>query len=137
MEFFTFISEQWVLVSVLMVLVYAFAMMERTKSGKPVTTRELTQLLNSDQAVLVDIRDSKDFKAGHVVGAIHFPVSRLKTNMSELDRHKEKIVIIADKVGQHAGSAGRMLQQNGFNVRRLGGGMMEWQNQNLPVVKGS
>ncbi len=137
MEFFIFISEQWMLVSVLLVLVYMFAIMERTKGGKPVSTGELTQLLNSEQAVLLDIRESKDYKAGHVVGAIHIPMSKLKDNLVELNSHKEKIVIIADKVGQHAGAAGRILRQNGFDVRRLGGGMMEWQNQNLPVVKGS
>ena len=135
-DFFVFISEQWVLVSILLVLVYVFAITERTRGGKPVSTRELTRLLNSEQAVLLDVRDQKEYKVGHIVGAINIPMAKLKTNMAELSAHKEKMVVVADKVGQHAGAAGRMLRQEGFEVRRLGGGMVEWQNQNLPVAKG-
>jgi rhodanese-related sulfurtransferase len=39
-------------------------------------------------------------------------------------------------MGQHAGAAGTMLRKNGFaNVSRLTGGIMEWRNQSLPVVR--
>ena len=62
MDFFIFISEQWLLVSVLLVLIYIFAITERNKSGKPVSPRELTQLLNTDEAVLLDIREQKEYK---------------------------------------------------------------------------
>ena len=136
MEFFVFISEQWVLVSVLLVLVYVFAIMERSKSGKPLTTHELTRMLNADEAVLLDVRDAKEFKEGHIVGAVHIPFSKIKDNHAELNSHKQKVIVVADKVGQHSGAVGRVLQQNGFEVRRLSGGMMEWKNQKLPVVKG-
>ncbi len=136
MEFFTFISEQWLLVSVLLVLIYIFAITERSRAGKPVTPRELTAMLNAEQAVLVDIREQKEFKTGHIVGAIHLPYTKLKDNMDQLAPHREKIVVVACKLGQQAGAAGRMLHQAGYDVRRLGGGMMEWKNQNLPMVQG-
>jgi rhodanese-related sulfurtransferase len=55
--------------------------------------------------------------------------------ISELESYREKFIIIADKVGQQAGAVGRQLQQQNFKVFRLTGGMMEWQNQNLPVIK--
>ncbi|MCB1667663.1 MAG: rhodanese-like domain-containing protein [Porticoccaceae bacterium] len=135
MEFFTFISEQWVLVSILLVLVYVFAFTERIKSGKPLSSHELTRMLNADEAVLLDVRESKDFKEGHIVGAIHIPFNKIKENSAELNNHKNKVIVIADKLGQHAGAAGRILKQQGFQVRRLSGGMAEWKNQNLPVVK--
>ena len=124
------------LVSVLLVLIYTFAILERTKSGKPLNSHELTRMLNADEAVLLDVRDAKEFKEGHIVGAIHIPFNKVKDNHAELNSHKEKVIVIADKVGQHAGAIGRMLQQKGFQVRRLAGGMMEWKNQNLPVIKG-
>lgn len=136
MEFFVFISEQWMLVSVLMVLVYLFAINERIKSGKPISSHVVTRMLNTDEAILLDIREAKDFKAGHIAGAINIPQAKLLDRMTELEPHREKAIIIADKAGQHAGPMGRRLQQKEFNVQRLTGGMMEWQNQKLPVVKG-
>ena len=136
MEFFDFISEQWILVSVLMVLIYLFAINERIKSGKPISSHVVTRMLNTEEAVLLDIRDAKDFKAGHVAGAINIPLAKLQERIVELEPHREKAIIVADKAGQHAGPTGRLLQKKEFNVLRMTGGMMEWQNQKLPVVKG-
>ena len=135
MDFFVFISEQWVLVSVLLVLIYLFAINERIKSGRPISVHAVTRMLNADEAVLLDVRDSKEFKAGHIAGALNIPQTKLQDKISELEHYREKIIIVADKLGQQAGAVGRKLQQQGFKVFRLTGGMMEWQNQNLPVVK--
>lgn len=135
MDFLAFISEQWLLVSVFMVLLYAFTWTEKQKGGKTLSSHAATRLLNSDSAVLVDLRETSEFKAGHIVGAVHIPHNKVADRAGELEPHKGKILILADKMGQHAGHAGRALKEKGFDVCRLEGGMMEWQNQNLPVVK--
>ena len=64
MDFFVFISEQWILVSLLVLLIYVFAFTERIKGGKPIGIHEVTRLLNSEEAVLLDVRESKEFSAG-------------------------------------------------------------------------
>ena len=125
------------LVSVFMVLVYLFAINERVKSGKPISPHVVTRMINTDDAVLVDIREAKEFKAGHIAGAINIPVAKIMDRIAELEPHREKAIIVADKVGQQSGAIGRKLQQKDFSVMRLTGGMMEWKNQNLPMVKGS
>ncbi|HLS99532.1 MAG: rhodanese-like domain-containing protein [Porticoccaceae bacterium] len=135
MDFFIFISEQWVLVSILVLLIYAFAFSERIKGGKPISTSELTRLMNSGEGILLDIRDAKEFGEGHITGAVNIPFGKLDSRISELDKHREKLVVIADKVGQHAGAAGKKLRQAGFQVRRLQGGMTEWTGQGLPLIK--
>ena len=136
MEFFDFISEQWILVSVFMVLVYLFAINERIKSGKPISPHVVTRMINADEAVLVGIRDAKEFKVGHIAGGINIPQAKLMDRLDELEPHREKAIIIVDKVGQQSGATGRKLKQKEFHVFRLTGGMMEWSNQKLPVVKG-
>lgn len=120
-----------------MVLVYLFAINERVKSGKPISPHVVTRMINTDDAVLVDIREAKEFKAGHIAGAINIPVAKIMDRIAELEPHREKAIIVADKVGQQSGAIGRKLQQKDFSVMRLTGGMMEWKNQNLPMVKGS
>ncbi len=131
-----FITEQWLLVGILAALIIAFITLESKKGGKTLGTHELTRLVNKDEAVLLDVRDAKDYKAGHIVDAINIPFNKLSDRVSELEKHKEKIIVIIDKMGQHSGNGGKILLDKGFNVNRLQGGMTEWTGQNLPVVKG-
>ena len=135
LEFFNFISEQWVLVSIFMALLYLFAINERAKSGKSTSPHVVTRMINADEAVLLDVRDTREFNAGHIAGAINIPNSKLSDRISELEKYRGKALIVADKAGQQSGAIGRTLQQQGFSVLRLSGGMMEWKNQSLPVVK--
>jgi len=135
-DFFVFISEQWLLVSVLVALVYVLAISERTKAGKPASAHEATQLINTHGARVIDLRDRAEFTAGHIVDAIHIPHGEIDKRIGELAPYKEKTLILADKIGQHAGPVGRQLKKAGYTVRRLEGGMSEWSNQKLPLVKG-
>ncbi|MFO1389345.1 rhodanese-like domain-containing protein [Cellvibrio sp.] len=136
MSFFQFLIQEWMLTSLLAVLVIVYTMRERVKSGVPITNNQLTALVNADKAVVLDIRPSAEFKAGHLVDAINIPYERINSDLATLEKYKSKTIIIVDKMGQYAGTAGRQLAKEGFDVRRLSGGISEWQNQNLPLVKG-
>ncbi|MBB3060629.1 rhodanese-like domain-containing protein [Microbulbifer rhizosphaerae] len=136
MDFFVFMSEQWLLVSLLVVLLYAFALSERYKAGTPASVHEVTRLINSEGGRVLDIRDKSEYSAGHIVDALHIPHGQVAERIAELAKVKDKPLIVADKMGQHAGAVGRLLKRDGFQVRRLQGGMVEWSNQNLPLVKG-
>lgn len=134
MDFFVFVSEEWLLVGTLLVLIYAYAWREKQKGGKTLSAHGVTQLINRDEAVLLDVRDKAEFKTGHIVGAVNIPHSKLADRLVELEPYNGKTIVVADKMGQHAGQAGRTLRDNGFNVYRLEGGMAEWQSQSLPLV---
>ncbi|MGH1471862.1 MAG: rhodanese-like domain-containing protein [Cellvibrionaceae bacterium] len=95
----------------------------------------MTRLINSDEAVVVDVREAADYKAGHITNAINIPFNRINERWEELTPHKGKTIILVDKMGQHTGGVGNTLRTKEFQVGRLGGGMSEWQNQNLPVTK--
>ncbi|MEW5248680.1 rhodanese-like domain-containing protein [Microbulbifer sp. 2201CG32-9] len=135
MDFFVFISEQWLLVSLLVILLYAFALNERRNAGIPASVHEVTRLINSQGARVLDVRDRGDYDAGHIVDALHIPHGEVAGRLNELASMKDKPLIVADKMGQHAGAVGRVLKREGFSVRRLQGGMTEWSTQNLPLVK--
>ena len=100
------------------------------------TCSQLVSLMNADQAVLVDVRANADYQAGHVHGAINIPHTKIATRISGIEKHREKIIVLTDQMGQHAGGAGKEMTKQGYTVRRLSGGMSEWQQQNMPVVQG-
>ena len=135
MDFLTFASEQWLLISLLIVLVSVFIWAEGRRGGPKLSIHAATRIINNGEAVVVDLRESKEYKAGHIVDAVNLPYNTLKDKLGQLSVYKGKTLILVDKMGQHAGAAGRLLQGEGFIVQRLEGGISEWQNQKLPLVK--
>lgn len=136
MDFFNFVAQEWILVTILIVLIYLYVWRDRIKSGRPVSPHEVTRLVNEGNAVIVDLREGAEFKAGHIVGSVNIHYAKLSKESTEVASHKGKTLILVDKLGQHAGAVGRLLGKEGFEVRRLGGGIAEWQAQSLPLVKG-
>ena len=130
-----FLGQQWMLVGILLVLVFLFMQLEMKRGGLTVSIHQLTTLVNRENALVLDIREAAEFKEGHIVDALHIPFAKLKERQSELDKHKDRPIVIVDKMGQHTGAAGKQLLDAGFKASRLDGGMTEWRGSNLPVVK--
>ena len=86
---------------------------------------------------MLDVRDSKDYRDGHITGAKNIPFAKLKDQLSELKPFKDKPVVLVCKMGQHSGAAGKILHAEGFSdVRRLAGGITTWTTDGLPLIKG-
>jgi rhodanese-related sulfurtransferase len=67
---------------------------------------------------------------------MHIPATKLGARMDELNKFKQRPVILVCKMGQSAGAAGKQLKTAGFEkVYKMGGGMMEWGSLQLPTVK--
>jgi rhodanese-related sulfurtransferase len=130
-----FLGQQWMLVGILLVLVFLFIQLEIKRGGETVSIHQLTTLVNRENAIVLDIREKTEFNEGHIVDAVHIPFAKLKERLPELDKFKDRPIVIVDKMGQFTGAAGKQLLDAGFNATRLDGGMTEWRGSNLPVVK--
>ncbi|ATJ81018.1 rhodanese-like domain-containing protein [Halomonas beimenensis] len=136
-QLFEFVQNHPLLVGAFVLVLVAWIAYEiRNSSASGVTTGEATQLVNREDAVVLDIREAGDFKAGHIAGARNIPQSRLEDRMGELEKFKSKPIIVVCKHGQSSGVALAKLTKAGFErVLKLKGGMSQWQADNLPVVK--
>lgn len=124
------LATAWFVVLVLLML------HESRKAGKTVTPQELSNLVNRDDGLVVDIRDHGEYSRGHIPGSINIPSAELVKRSVEIKDHREKPVIVVCKMGQSASSASKELKAQGFSVvYRLGGGLSEWSAMNLPLVK--
>ncbi|MCY4130679.1 MAG: rhodanese-like domain-containing protein [Gammaproteobacteria bacterium] len=136
-QFFEFIANHWLLTGTFAALLVAFFINEMKRSGQSISSQQLVNLVNLEKAVVLDVRDTGEFSAGHITDAINIPHSSLQTRMKELEKFKERPIVIVCKMGQHAGSMGTMLKKAGFrNVSRLRGGLSAWQAENMPLIKG-
>jgi|TARA_B110000305_G_scaffold230112_1_gene281909 rhodanese-related sulfurtransferase len=136
-QVFEFISNHFLLIGLFVALVFAFVVNEGKRGGDSINTNTLVNLVNRDNALILDVRDSKDFSAGHIVDALNIPFSNFDKRVGELDKFKDRPIIVVCKMGQHASGVGGKLKTLGFEkVHRLGGGMGEWSASSLPIVKG-
>lgn len=135
-QVFEFIGNHLVLTGAFAVLLIALLVTENRRGGQRVSTQLATQLINREQAVVLDLRAQSEFNAGHIVDAINVPYTSLSSRLADLEKYKEKPVILVCKMGQHSGAASKMLMKAGFTqVKRMSGGMTEWSSSNLPLVK--
>jgi len=131
-RFFEFMQHHPILFGILGVLAVAFFLLESQRSGRKISPQALGGFVNREKAVIVDLRDAKEFREGHISGSRNIPLSSLKNHLDELREIKQPIVMVC-KMGQTAGGA--VQQVGGDNLYRLEGGILGWQGQNLPLVK--
>lgn len=98
---------------------------------------EAVQLMNHEEALVVDVREESEFKQGHIHDAVHIPLSALNSRAGELEKHKASAVIVGCRSGARSARACGMLRKQGFEqVYNLRGGMLAWENANLPINRG-
>ncbi|WP_257282851.1 rhodanese-like domain-containing protein [Endozoicomonas sp. SESOKO1] len=135
-QYIDFIMNHPLHVGALVALASFLAFTEMRKGGQSVSTSELTRMVNQDRGVVIDVREKADFSKGHIVNAINVPYTKVKERAGELEKYREKTIIVVDAMGQHSGSVGKTLKAEGFaNVVRLQGGMSTWTSDSLPVVR--
>ena len=135
-QFIEFVNNHWILVSAFLIVLSVTIRYEISRGGKGISSSQLTALVNKEEGVVVDVREEKEFNAGHITNSINIPHNKLANRITELDRYKDKAVILACAAGQHSGSVGRQLRAAGHeNVYRLSGGISAWKGDSLPLVK--
>jgi rhodanese-related sulfurtransferase len=109
----------------------------RVGGGPSVSALQATQLINREDALVVDVRDPGEFGTGHILGAKNVPLSRIDAAGSEIAaKRKEKPVIVYCDNGSRSVKAASALRNQGFSrVVNLSGGLAAWQQAGLPLEK--
>ncbi|MGI8739213.1 MAG: rhodanese-like domain-containing protein [Gammaproteobacteria bacterium] len=103
---------------------------------KEVSPAEAVNLINHEDALVLDVREDSEIKSGKITGARHIPLSVLKQRVGDLAKYRDRAVIVSCGSGLRSGQAGDILHQQSFEkVYSLKGGIAAWQNANLPLVK--
>jgi rhodanese-related sulfurtransferase len=134
--FLEFLGQEWILVGALVATLAMLWMHESRKSGQSLTPQQAINLVNKEGGLFLDLRDSGEYGKGHIVDAVNIPVSKLDTRLTELEKYRDKPLILVCKMGQQSSAAGKKLGAEGFTgVYRMSGGMMEWGALQLPLIK--
>ena len=135
-QFVEFIGNHLILAMMWVITLGAIIMYLKKNSATSVGPQKVVMMINRQGAVVVDVRDKKEFDSGHIVDSINIPLAKLKQRVTELQKHKQKPLVAVCKLGQQSGEAAKILQEIGHaEVFRLSGGLAEWKAQSLPLVQ--
>lgn len=133
-----FLHQNWLLVSVAIasgsMLVWSF-IGSKLSGIEEADTLKATRLYNDD-ALVLDVREDKEYASGHIPRAKHIPLGQLAGRIKELDKFKGKPILVTCRSGQRSARACGMLKKAGFEtVYNQAGGIIAWERANLPIVK--
>ena len=95
-----------------------------------------TVLINREDALVIDVRPMADFNQGHIVGAKNIPINGFKNQLGQLDKYKDRTIVVRCRSGSQSQGACKTLRDAGFSkVFNLRGGIMGWQSASLPVTR--
>lgn len=97
---------------------------------------EATLLINREDAQLIDVRDQGEFAGGHIPNARHIPLAELERRNSELEKFKERPIILCCATGSRSAAALATLRKAGFErIFNLRGGIAEWEKAGQPLSR--
>ena len=107
-------------------------------SGNSVGPVEATQLINREDAYILDVREADEYASGHLPEAKNIPTSKLAERIGELEKFKDKPIIVCCASGMRSNKACGELKKNGFEkLFNLSGGVDAWVGAGYPVKKGA
>ena len=108
----------------------------RLRGVKDVDCTGALQMINHKDAFVLDVRESAEYQSGHLLNAKHIPLLKLRDRIGELERYRDKPIVVVCRSGQRSATACAVLGKEGFGqVYNLAGGVMAWQKANLPLEK--
>ena len=132
-----FVEKNWILILafVLSGAMLLWPLLQRRMSAmKEVGTLEAIQLMNRNNAVLLDVRETNEFTGGKLPNALHIPMSQLAGRAAELAKLTARPVVVYCSLGRRARGAGAELAKAGFgDIYVLQGGLKAWKDAGLPL----
>jgi len=133
-----FVQENIFLIAIAFVsgAMLVWPLVRRGMGGPSVSTLEATRLINQKDAVVIDVRAPGEYAQGHILNARNIPLGELDARLKEIERYKEKPLILSCGRGDQSASAASALRKHGFTqVVNLSGGIAAWQQAGLPTEK--
>jgi len=135
-QIFEFISNHiylfggWLIAGILLLLSL------KKNALSAITSQQLVNFVNREEALVIDIRAHQDFAKGHITASQNITPSNLAKQTNELEKWKNKPIIVVCNTGVQANASCNQLKTLGFaQIYKLQGGIQSWKADNMPVIK--
>lgn len=135
-----FIQQNLILVSAAVIsgCLLLLLSVRRPDTKNVVNPTQATMLINREDAVVIDVRETSEYVEGHLPESRNIPLGQLEQRLGDLEKRKEAPVILVCQNGGRSAEACKKLEALGFSrVHNLEGGVAGWRSAGLPLKKGS
>ena len=138
-EFLDFANRHYLLFLTLFAILTLIIVTEfrRFAQGyKDISPAEAVQLINKENALVLDVREANERGQGNIIDAKHIALSNLSERISSLSEDKDRPILVFCKMGNRSSQACKLLLKNSYTkVFGLKGGITAWINEQMPVTK--
>ncbi len=125
----------WLALVIVLLIIFINELQTQKKRAKELSPQAAVNLINHENAVVIDLREAEVFRNGHILDAIRATADDF--NEQRMDKYKTKPLILVCARGLQSSQLATKLREKGFTQpMALAGGMAAWQTAELPVVKG-
>lgn len=97
-----------------------------------INPKQAAALQAEKKAIIIDVREDKEWNAKHIPGAIHIPLEQLPMRLAELTPYKNSPIITQCQSGRRSAKAYETLKDAGFNqTLNMAGGLNAWDKEGL------
>jgi rhodanese-related sulfurtransferase len=108
----------------------------RLRGIKEVDTHAAMNLINRQNAVVLDVREQTEYDAGHIINSRLISARALKERIGELEKFRERPIVVVCHSGSRATAATALLNREGFTqAHLLVGGVTAWKKASLPLER--
>jgi rhodanese-related sulfurtransferase len=100
-----------------------------TEIGLP--PERVAEMLRTEGAVLIDVREPHEWEAGHIGGARHIPLDRLPSEAESIER--DRPVVFQCRGGNRSAMAAQAFRQADYDAYNMEGGLSAWAERGLPL----
>ena len=134
MEIINFLIEHYYLSIPLLTVLVLLILSNAKKGGKKISCQTLISMTNQNRALIIDIRDSESFNAGHITASKNIPQNELTRRINEITNIDKSVILVCD-MGNISPNAGESLKKEGFeDIYLLKGGINQWRIDNLTLI---
>ncbi|MBX9586472.1 MAG: rhodanese-like domain-containing protein [Gammaproteobacteria bacterium] len=111
-----------------------FELKDRQGGAQRIDCTEMTRLINHEKALVIDVRKKEEYQQGHIISALNITPENFKDQQAQLQKAKNRPIILIDSNGSGINPMLKLLQQEGLSACYLGGGLSAWRQEGLPVT---
>ena len=101
-----------------------------------IAATQAVMLMSRSKPLILDVRDAAEFATGHIQGAKNIPIAELAGRIKEIEKFKDKPVLVHCQRGMRSKGACSILKAQQFSqLNNLQGGLDAWVEAKLPLVK--
>lgn len=111
--------------------------LEKRGALEPVNREELVRRVRDGEVIVLDVRPSEEYAAGHIPGAVSVPIDELKARLRELPKGKEIVAYCRGPYCIMSIEAVELLRKKGFRALRMEQGVLDWRARGWRIETGA